>query len=53
MPGSPSSDPVTRLAVYCGSNAGTSPSYGALAHQLGSALAHRGITLTYGAVTSA
>jgi len=34
--------------VYCGSNAGSSPSFAALAHQLGSALAHRGIGLVYG-----
>ncbi len=42
------SDPTTRLCVYCGSNAGSSPSFAALAHQLGSALAHRGIGLVYG-----
>jgi uncharacterized protein (TIGR00730 family) len=34
--------------VYCGSNAGTSPSFGEAAQQLGSALAHRGIGLVYG-----
>ncbi|MCU1503196.1 MAG: hypothetical protein JWM12_2550 [Ilumatobacteraceae bacterium] len=42
------SEPTTRLCVYCGSNAGTSPSFAALAHQLGSSLAHRGIGLVYG-----
>ena len=42
------SEPTTRLCVYCGSNAGSSPSFTAVAHQLGSALAHRGIGLVYG-----
>lgn len=42
------SQPTTRLCVYCGSNAGTSPSFGEAAQQLGSALAHRGIGLVYG-----
>ncbi len=42
------SEPTMRLCVYCGSNAGTSPSFGEAAHQLGSALAHRGIGLVYG-----
>ena len=42
------SEPTTRVCVYCGSNAGTSPSFGEAAHQLGSALAHRGIGLVYG-----
>ena len=42
------SEPTTRICVYCGSNAGTSPSFGEAAHQLGSALAHRGIGLVYG-----
>ena len=41
-------DPTARLCVYCGSNAGTSPSFGALAQQLGSSLAHRGIGVVYG-----
>jgi uncharacterized protein (TIGR00730 family) len=44
MPG----EPTARLCVYCGSNAGTSPSFATLAQQLGSALAHRGIGLVYG-----
>ena len=42
------SEPTTRICVYCGSNAGTSPAFGEAAHQLGSALAHRGIGLVYG-----
>lgn len=37
-----------RLCLYCGSNAGTSPSFVAAAEHLGSALAHRGIGLVYG-----
>jgi hypothetical protein len=40
-----------RVCVYCGSNAGTSPSFGEAAQQLGSALAHRGIGLVYGGIT--
>ena len=36
------SEPITRICVYCGSNAGASPSFGEAAQQLGSALAHRG-----------
>ena len=42
------SEPTARVCVYCGSNAGTSPSYAEAAQQLGSALAHRGIGLVYG-----
>jgi uncharacterized protein (TIGR00730 family) len=42
------SEPITRICVYCGSNAGTSPAFGEVAQQLGSALAHRGIGLVYG-----
>lgn len=42
------SEPTARLCVYCGSNAGSSPSFAALAQQVGSALAHRGIGLVYG-----
>ena len=42
------STPTTRICVYCGSNAGTSPSFAEAAQQLGSALAHRGIGLVYG-----
>ena len=42
------SEPITRVCVYCGSNAGTSSSFGEAAQQLGSSLAHRGIGLVYG-----
>ena len=42
------SEPTTRVCVYCGSNAGTSPSFAEAAQQIGSALAHRGIGLVYG-----
>jgi len=42
------SEPLTRLCVYCGSNAGASPSFTEVAQQLGSALAHRSIGLVYG-----
>ncbi|MDP9465071.1 MAG: TIGR00730 family Rossman fold protein [Actinomycetota bacterium] len=42
------SEPTARVCVYCGSNAGTAPSFGEAAQQLGSALAHRGIGLVYG-----
>jgi uncharacterized protein (TIGR00730 family) len=41
-------EPTARLCVYCGSNSGTSPAFAALAQQLGSALAHRGIGMVYG-----
>ena len=40
--------PTARVCVYCGSNAGISPSFGEAAQQLGSALAHRSIGLVYG-----
>jgi uncharacterized protein (TIGR00730 family) len=42
------SEPTARICVYCGSNAGTSPSFVEMARQLGSGLAHRGIGLVYG-----
>ena len=42
------SEPITRICVYCGSNAGTAPAFGEAAQQLGSSLAHRGIGLVYG-----
>ena len=42
------SEPTMRVCVYCGSNAGASPSFGEAAQQLGSALAHRGIGVVYG-----
>ncbi|MDO8363254.1 MAG: TIGR00730 family Rossman fold protein [Actinomycetota bacterium] len=40
-------DPA-RLCVYCGSNAGNSPTYAAIARKLGGAMANRGIGLVYG-----
>lgn len=40
--------PATRLCVYCGSNAGSSPAFAEAARQVGAALAHRGIGLVYG-----
>jgi uncharacterized protein (TIGR00730 family) len=43
-----STEPTARLCVYCGSNIGTSPAFAALAQQLGSSLAHRGLGLVYG-----
>ncbi|HSB86115.1 MAG TPA: TIGR00730 family Rossman fold protein [Ilumatobacteraceae bacterium] len=42
------SEPSVRICVYCGSNAGSSPSFAEAARQLGSGLAHRGIGLVYG-----
>lgn len=39
---------LTSVAVYCGSNPGTSPSFGRAASSLGRALAERGIRLVYG-----
>jgi uncharacterized protein (TIGR00730 family) len=36
------------VAVYCGSSAGLDPAYLDAAHSLGTALAHRGLTLVYG-----
>lgn len=39
---------LTSVAVYCGSNAGTSPSFGRAASSLGRVLAERGIGLVYG-----
>ena len=42
------SAPTARVCLYCGSNAGASPSFSDAAQQLGSALAHRGIGLVYG-----
>ena len=40
--------PLTSVAVYCGSNPGTDPSFGLAASSLGQALAERGIGLVYG-----
>lgn len=42
------SPPTARLCVYCGSNIGNSPAFVALAQQLGTSLAHRGLGLVYG-----
>jgi len=39
---------MRRLCVFCGSSSGHDPAYGALAVQLGHALARRGIGLVYG-----
>lgn len=36
------------IAVFCGSNFGTSPEYAAVAAQLGRLIAQRGLTLVYG-----
>lgn len=38
----------TRLCVYCGSNAGSSPAFAAAATRLGTSLANRGIGLVFG-----
>lgn len=46
MPGSERD--ITRLCVYCGSNAGAEPAHAAAATRLGSALANRGIGLVFG-----
>jgi len=40
--------PPTRLCVYCGSNAGTSPAFAVVAARLGTAMANRGIGLVFG-----
>ncbi len=40
--------PFQRLCVFCGTNAGTRPEYGAAARQLGELLASEGIELVYG-----
>jgi len=39
---------VRRIAVFCGSNHGTSPDYAAAARALGVGMAQRGIGLVYG-----
>ena len=39
---------TTRICVYCGANAGTSPEFVAVAQQLGRELAGQGIGLVYG-----
>lgn len=38
----------TRICVFCGTNTGSQPEYGAAARQLGQALAERDIELVYG-----
>jgi uncharacterized protein (TIGR00730 family) len=40
--------PVRRLAVFCGSSAGTDPNHARQAYEVGQAIAERGITLIYG-----
>lgn len=40
--------PLSSVAVYCGSNPGTSPAFGQAAARLGRTLAERGIRLVYG-----
>src|SRR6478672_1706193 len=39
---------LTRLCVFCGTNTGTRPDYGAAARELGTLLAKEGIELVYG-----
>lgn len=39
---------ATRVCVYCGANAGTTPEYAAAAVELGTELARRGVELVYG-----
>ena len=39
---------IRSICVFCGSAPGARPSYSAAAEELGTALAHRGITLVYG-----
>ena len=39
---------MKRVCVFCGSTPGNNPAYGALAAQMGKALAQRGIGLVYG-----
>jgi len=44
----PTNEPVVRLCLYCGSNAGSSPAFTDAARQFGAAVARRGIGLVYG-----
>ena len=39
---------INRLCVFCGTNAGSRPEYGAAARELGTLLANEGIELVYG-----
>lgn len=43
-----SPQPITAIAVYCGSSYGTNPAYATIATQVGQGLARKGITLVYG-----
>src|SRR5438477_7864538 len=40
--------PIKRLCVFCGTNAGARPEYGAAARRLGELMAKEGIELVYG-----
>lgn len=42
------SPPLRSVAVFCGSNFGHAPVYAEAAQALGTAIAHRGLTLVYG-----
>jgi uncharacterized protein (TIGR00730 family) len=44
----PTNEPAVRLCLYCGSNAGSSPTFTDAARQFGAAVARRGIGLVYG-----
>jgi uncharacterized protein (TIGR00730 family) len=44
----PTDRPIARLCVFCGTNAGSRPEYGAAARELGGLLAAEGIELVYG-----
>jgi uncharacterized protein (TIGR00730 family) len=44
----PTQRPINRLCVFCGTNAGARPEYGAAARELGQLLAEEGIELVYG-----
>lgn len=44
----PTDRPITRLCVFCGTNAGSRLEYGAAARELGALLAAEGIELVYG-----
>src|SRR5882672_7536882 len=44
----PTSGSISRLCVFCGTNAGARPEYGEAARELGALLAAEGIELVYG-----
>lgn len=44
----PTDRPLTRLCVFCGTNAGSRPAYGVAARELGRVLAEQHIELVYG-----